>query len=142
VAIAARVANGDLVHGIILITIIQANTAALRRSGGDQDHDSMAGLPDDSLRIPVSAYAVAKQLGLPYETVRRHVVRMIDEKHCVRVGAKGGLIVPTAAINTLRPEIFLAQSLDSLTFLVAELDRIGAVQAQPFQDSERSKMIG
>lgn len=141
-AIAGRVADGDLLHGIILISIIQANTATLRQSGGDQDHDTMAGLPDDSQRTPISAYAIAKQLGLPYETVRRHVVRLIDDKHCVRVGAKGGVIVPTAAISTLQPDIFVLQSLDALRSLVSELDRIGAVQIQPYQDSERSMMIG
>ncbi len=88
VSIAARLAGGDVLHGIILIAIIQANTAGPRQSAGD--HDPAAGGPDDSLRTPVSAYAIAKQLGLPYETVRRHVARLIDEGRCARVGARGG----------------------------------------------------
>lgn len=88
VSIAARLADGDVLHGIILMAIIQANTAAPRQSTGH--HDPAADAPDDSLRTPVSACAIAKQLGLPYETVRRHVARLIDEGRCARVGARAG----------------------------------------------------
>ncbi|MDO9475025.1 MAG: hypothetical protein Q7J28_18445 [Caulobacter sp.] len=142
VSIAARLAGGDVLHGIILIAIIQANTAPLRLSNGDQDHDTLAGLPGDSQRTPVSAYAVAKQLGLPYETVRRHVSRLIDEGRCARVGARGGVIVPTAAIHQMRPDLLLNQSLESLESLISGLNSIGALQVQPFRESDKSMMIG
>lgn len=142
VAIAARLADGDVLHGIILIAIIQANAEPPRRSAGDQNHETVAALPDDSPRTPVSAYAVAKRLGLPYETVRRHVARLVDEGRCVRVGARGGVIVPLAAIHEMRPDILLNQSLESLALLISGLNSIGALQVQTFRDSDRSMMIG
>lgn len=141
IAIAARLADGDVLHGIILIAIIQGNAAAPRRSAGDPDPNAAA-LPGDSPRTPVSAYAVAKRLGLPYETVRRHVARLVDEGRCVRVGARGGVIVPLAAIQQMRPDILLNQSLESLASLVSGLNSIGALQVQTFHDYDKSMMIG
>lgn len=142
VAIAARLADGDVLHGIILIAIIQANAEPPRRSTGDQDPETVAALPDDSPGTPVSAYAIAKRLGLPYETVRRHVARLVDEGRCVRVGARGGVIVPPAAIQQMRPDILLNQSLESLASLVSGLNSIGALQVQTFHDYDKSMMIG
>jgi hypothetical protein len=142
IGIAASLADGDMVHGIILMAIIHANTARLRQSNGDHEYDTAAHVPDDSLRSPVSVYAIAKQLGLPYETVRRHVARLIDEGRCVRVGSRGGVVVPLSAIRDMRPDAFLAHSLDSLQALVAELDRIGALQARMYDESEQAFMIG
>ncbi len=142
VAIAARLTDGDVLHGIVLIAIIQANAEAPRRSSGDPDHRTAADLADDSPRTPVSAYAVAKRLGLPYETVRRHVARLVDEGRCVRVGARGGVIVPLAAIQQMRPDVLLNQSLESLASLVSGLNSIGALQVQTFHDYDKSMMIG
>ena len=142
IGIAASMTGGDLIHGIILVAIIHANTAPLRLSNGDQDYDAGPNLPEDSLRTPVSVYAVAKQLGLPYETVRRHVARLIDEGRCIKAGPRSGVIVPASAIREMRPDAFIRESLDSLRNLIAELDRIGAVQNQMFHDSERSLIIG
>lgn len=142
VQLAASLTGGDVVHGIILMSIIHANTAAMRQSDGDHDYDAGQTLPDDSLRTPVSAYAIAKQLGMPYETVRRHIARLIDEGRCIRVGERGGIIVPTSAIADMRPDAFVNKSLDMLRALVSELDRIGAVQNQTFHDSEQALMIG
>lgn len=142
ISLAASLTNGDIVHGIILMSIIHANTASLRLSNGDHDYDMASNLPADHLRSPVSVYAIAKQLGLPYETVRRHAARLIDEGRCVRVGPRGGIIVPASAIQEMRPDAFVNQSLESLGALVSDLDRIGAVQKQNFQDSEQPVMIG
>lgn len=141
VSIAARLTDGDLVHGIILMAIIHANTAPLRLSSGDNDYDMAVNLPDDDLRTPVSVYAVAKQLGMPYETVRRHVGRLIEEGRCIRSGPRGGVLVPTQAILLLRPDVFLSQSLESLGSLLSALDRIGAIHHQNFHDSDRANMI-
>jgi hypothetical protein len=142
VQLAASLTGGDLVHSIILLSIIHANTAALRLSDGDNDYDTGSVLPQDALRTPVSVYAIAKQLGLPYETVRRHVGRLINEGRCVRVGERGGVIVPASAIREMRSDAFVNQSLDSLRDLIGELDRIGALHNQLFHDSEHSLMIG
>ena len=107
VSIAADLGGGDMVHGVILLTIIHANTTLLRLSNGDRDYDALSGAPDDSLRRPVSVYAVARQLGLPYETVRRHVGKLMEEGRCLRLGPRGGVIVPADAIEQMRPNVFI-----------------------------------
>ena len=54
--------------------------------------------PPDEVRRPVSVSAIARSLGVPYETLRRHVWRLIEAGVCVRV--EGGLIAPTTALET------------------------------------------
>lgn len=139
---AASLTDGDVVRGIILLSIIQANTAELRTSKGDHDYDTGNHLPDDSLRTPVSVYAIAKQLALPYETVRRHIARLVEDGRCTKAGPRGRIIVPASAILEMRPEAFLKESLESLQGLIGNLDRIGALRSQTFHDSEQSSMIG
>lgn len=48
-------------------------------------------LPDD-WRRPISTYLLAKQLGLSYETARRHMLKLLKAGLCVRVAE--GLIIP------------------------------------------------
>jgi hypothetical protein len=49
-------------------------------------------LPDKLLR-PVSALAVSQSLGLPFETTRRHLARLLCDRLCVRV-KRTGILVP------------------------------------------------
>ena len=89
----------DIRKGIVAQAIVTANTAHLdtlmgegwRYAGIDQP-------PPDEVRRPVSVSAIARSLGVPYETLRRHVWRLIEAGVCVRV--EGGLIAPTTALET------------------------------------------
>ena len=54
-------------------------------------------LVPDEHRKPVSIHAMAQSLGLPYPTVRRHTLRMIESGMAVR--RDGGIIIPTNAIE-------------------------------------------
>ena len=89
---------GDSQAGIVAQSIVAANTAHLdvfmgegwRYAGIDQP-------PPDEVRRPVSVSAIARSLGVPYETLRRQVRRLIEAGVCLRVD--GGLIIPTAAVE-------------------------------------------
>jgi hypothetical protein len=91
---------GDVRTGIVVETITAANTSHLdgregagwRYSGIDQP------APDDD-RTPVSIARLSDSLGVPYQTMREQVGRLIAADHCVRV--EGGLIVPLAAMDKL-----------------------------------------
>jgi DeoR/GlpR family transcriptional regulator of sugar metabolism len=48
------------------------------------------------MRRPVSILAVAGSLGLPYETVRRYVTKLVKMGLCIRV--RGGVIAPTSGM--------------------------------------------
>ncbi|MGA0604224.1 hypothetical protein ACO2Q3_26210 [Caulobacter sp. KR2-114] len=63
------------------------------------------GVPD-VLRRPISRLAVAQSLGIPYETCRRHITRLLDDGWCVEVDGRG-VMVPAArmagpAMNAVR----------------------------------------
>lgn len=89
----------DLLGAVIVVAIIDANSRDLDAQGGAGGlYASMDSPPPDSVRKPVSAYAIAKRLALPYETVRRHVKALTDEGVCRRVGEEG-VIVPTAYMS-------------------------------------------
>ena len=87
-------AGGDLMTGLVLRAVVAANAGYL-------DHDpktfglyaSIDDPPPDEVRRPVSVLAVAGSLGLPYETVRRYVTKLVRMGLCIRV--KGGIIAPT-----------------------------------------------
>jgi hypothetical protein len=88
----------DIRAGIVAQAIVTANTSHLdlfmgegwRYAGVDQP-------PPDEVRRPISSSAIARSLGVPYETLRRQVRWLIEAGVCVRV--EGGLIVPMAALE-------------------------------------------
>lgn len=67
---------GDLLSLILILAILRANV-------------------DD--RRPISVAALAKRLDLPFETVRRHVVRLAAEGRCVRTPE--GLTIPPELLD-------------------------------------------
>ena len=91
--------GGDILTGVLFVTIVFENTEIIRRMDGNSHaFAAVDDIPPDDMRQPVSIYSLAKSLGLPYETVRRYVNRMIDDGLCVKVGSKGGVIVPTSLL--------------------------------------------
>lgn len=79
-------------HGFVVMAIVRTNTRGIP--------DEMRGLdamtPDahipDQLRRPARVSEVADLLGLPYETVRRHIAVLVADGRCRK--APGGIVVP------------------------------------------------
>ena len=87
--------NVDLVAGVIFLTISRLNLIQMM---ADQERAvKYAGvefpLPDEE-REPISVYAVSREIGLPYETVRRHANKLVKLRHCDRVEGGGMIISP------------------------------------------------
>jgi predicted ArsR family transcriptional regulator len=110
--------EGDIVTGLVYTAIWMANVKHNANSAPYATRDVLS----DELRQPVSALAVSKTLGLPYETTRRHVQALIDGNVVVRVG-RNGLIVPAKAHRGLSSGAVLAYEL-TMDFL-ADLRRGG-----------------
>lgn len=85
---------GDLVSGLLLMDVIHANTEHLPDTeGGDPGGGwSPQGFVPDALRRPIRPTALAERLGIPPETVRRHLQRLVDADQCERTG--NGYLVP------------------------------------------------
>jgi hypothetical protein len=91
-------AYGEIRTGIIAQTIVTANTAHLDTRGGEgRRYAAIDETPPDEVRRPISIARLAESLGLPFETTRRHVQRLIDTGVCIRV--EGGVIVPRAVLE-------------------------------------------
>lgn len=112
--------DGQVLTALISLAIVQANTTHLEGSGAYRDLED---LPPDHVRRPVSVLAIANSLGLPYETTRRHIEKMIQSGQATRVD--GGVIVPRAALDSPRHRERLQANLVNLRRLVRGLAAAG-----------------
>lgn len=111
--------GGNLLDALIFQAIAQANVAHLH--GPETLRWSHP--PSDDQRRPVSILAIATGLGLPFETTRRHVNRMIDDGRCRR--DTGGVIAPAAALASNRATTAAEKNLANLKRCLRELARAG-----------------
>jgi biotin operon repressor len=111
--------GGDFVRAIIVMTIVQANQQHMGRDPARIDGFD-GGLPDDRLR-PISALAIANSLGVPRETVRRHIHRLVEAGVCRRV--TGGYIIPETVLNGAEQQAQLAETFQHLRTFVSALRR-------------------
>jgi hypothetical protein len=87
-----QVVGGDMFRALIFLTIVQANIQAILDDEAlDAQFCGLNDIPPDALRRAVSTYAVARALGAPYETVRRHVGKLVEQGLLVRTEGGGSL---------------------------------------------------
>jgi hypothetical protein len=117
-----RGSEHDPLDTLILCTVAVANVAYLN-TDNELSHE-YAGLdaPEpDEIKRPLSRNAVALSLGLPYETVRRRIDKLLAIKALAEVD--GGLI----SINEeARPEMVLAMAQQNAALLRRLVQRLRA----------------
>ncbi len=119
--------DGDFVRAIIVMTIMQANVQHLGREPSKPDGVGADGtVPDDKLR-PISALAIANSLGVPRETVRRHIHRLAEAGVCRRV--TGGYIIPEATLSRPEQQAQLAETFQHLRTFVSALRRAEVLES-------------
>lgn len=96
-------AYGDVVDGLIVMTLVGDQMSATRRQ-------------------TASVRALARRLGMPYETVRRRVEKLMQSGQCVARG--GGLGVPPALLSSARTTTFLRKIYVNAVRLLTDLTRI------------------
>ena len=119
-----NVVGGDLVKGLIFIAVVQANTQHIIADDQIAQAYSEADdrVPDDTRR-PVSVHALSVSLGIPYETTRRYVNKLLDEGYCVRV--RRGLVVPAEVLAREEMMVGLKRNFANLQRLMNGLRRGG-----------------
>ena len=119
-----KVVGGDLVKGLIFVAVVQANTQHILSDEVMSQTYSEADdrVPDESRR-PVSVHALSVSLGIPYETTRRYVNKLLSDGYCIRV--RRGLVVPAEVLN--KPDMIsaLKRNFANLQRLVVGLRRGG-----------------
>lgn len=91
--------NAPLLDALLVAAVIEANVGRLNGQPALQAaYASLDQPPPDELRRPVSVNALAGSLGIPFETVRRHVNKLIKQGFIAT--APGGVYVPTSMLTT------------------------------------------
>lgn len=122
--------NTDLVTALTFLTISRANGRDLTGDGsGAREFAALESLPPDHLRQGVSVYAVARELDIPYETVRRHV-RKLRDRGDVESGPEG-LTIPARVYASPRQIHSVEENWKLVRAFVAEAYRMGLVGAGP-----------
>jgi DNA-binding Lrp family transcriptional regulator len=118
---------GDPLTGILLLEMTRANAEPT-----DRAHFAMDAPLPDMLRVPVTTLTLARRLGLPAETVRRHVAKLDALGFCRKT--KGGRL---AALEQLgqgnNGEHGLADNLINVQRLFAKCAALGIV---PYWEAE------
>jgi predicted transcriptional regulator len=113
---------GDLLTGLTYVGVINANTSYLNALD-DLPYADIDDHVPDSARRPITAIALAAELGLPRESVRRHVRALENLGVCQVV--KKGLIVPEAVLrqpNMVGPTL---RTQTNIRLLLSQLQTIG-----------------
>ncbi len=115
--------DGDIIAAIIWQAIVTANTAHLDPG----EYTGAAAPPPDDVRRPVSVLSLSQSLGMPFETTRRYVNRMIEAGQCERI--RGGGVVPAKVLNSERSQAARLENLAYLRRLGREMLRAGVLKA-------------
>ena len=118
-------AMGDLVDGLVFLETFRSNVEHLPleawRAQDAHGRETVA----DSLRRPAPVSRLATRLGLPTETVRRHVRTLQAsgalERH------RGGIIAPASALDRLELREALDHNIANLQRLFAGLAQVGVL---------------
>lgn len=114
----------DLIDALVLMTTTQANVEQITRSPELQrSYATYEQLPPDELRRPISVNAIAQSLGIPFETVRRRVVKM--SLLGVLKSSSQGVITPSPVVLNRRHRLALESAYSRACSLHEDMDRKG-----------------
>ena len=119
----SELSKGELVTAIVHRAISAGNVGYLDQNPDGDHYASMDSAPPDRLRRPVSILAVAGTLGLPYETTRRHVQKLLKAGWCKRV--KGGVIAPASVFDRKQYDEAMLAEVANLRRLFRALKKAG-----------------
>lgn len=115
--------GGDILDGLILLAVTEANTRHL--NGPEGRYHSSSDIPPNDVRRPVSVYVVARELGISYETARRHVQRLIKSGRIERV--EDGVVVPETVFADYDTQGLTAKNYTNVRRFLDQLRDIGVI---------------
>lgn len=117
----------DLLDALIVLTVTQFNVERINRDPNLQCRFAVYDdPPPDELRRPVSVNSVSQALGMPFETIRRRVIKLTVLG--VFKATAHGVYLPTALVRNRRHHKSLTDTYGRLRNLHSELDRIKWVE--------------
>lgn len=111
----------DPVRGLLFLEMTRANADQT-----DPQHLTLDAPLADAMRTPITTASLARRVGLPEETARRHVLRLESEGYCRRVS--GGWLTDLRPLGDDRGgQTGLSVSLSSVRFLMARCASLGVL---------------
>ena len=122
--IIAELTGADMVTAIVFRAVVAGNIGYLEGQESEAAlYADLDTVPPDHLRRPVSILSVSGTLGLPYETTRRHVRKLIASGFCRM--ERGGVIAPAERLVGPAEEAAILANLANLRRLFRGLKRAG-----------------
>lgn len=122
---------GDVLGSLIFAGVLQANTRSLLASPNEAwAYARQTTPPPDELRTPVSIRHLARDLDMPYETVRRHTAALTARGYLKMIPGKG-VLAPAAILGDDGLGRENPPLMQRFTRMVAELTRLGFDFADP-----------
>lgn len=87
----SKIFGGDSTTMVVFWTMARASVSHVNRRK-KMSQDAVDGVFPDHLRRPVAVLSIANYLGLPYETTRRHVMKLVEQGFVRRIGSREFLI--------------------------------------------------
>ena len=126
-AIFSKLFDGDSTSMLIFFTMARCSVNHLNREKVPRV-EATEGVFSDAFRRPVAILSISDYLNLPYETTRRHVMKLVERGLCCRQGSRKFLI---SAETLSRPE-FRALGRQTIDLSKAYLQVIGPfIETQP-----------
>ena len=119
---------GDVRAGLIVQTIDTANNALPTLGPSRRQAAVPGGVSPDAARRPIRVSRLAETAGLPFETTRRIVQRLIETGACMRV--EGGVIVPRATLESVPIVRNTMANLAYVRRLVRDLRAVGLIAGE------------
>ncbi|PHY13420.1 hypothetical protein CSW58_05905 [Caulobacter sp. B11] len=113
----------DLIDLFIFTTTLMSNVGAVRMD----EFQGFEVAPPDERRRPVGVAQVASSLDMPYETVRRRMVRLAASKYFERVSHDGYIVSHSAMMRPEMQAILIKRHVALQRFL-RELNQAGVVE--------------
>jgi predicted transcriptional regulator len=127
IQMAARQYGGDIIMTTVAQSITAANVAHLVGAPNrDPRYIGLDDLPPDEERRPVSVLAIAGACGLPFETTRRYVNRLIAAGVVRRI--KGGVITLTSAVASPENTAAIVENISNTRRFMRDLRRAGLTE--------------
>lgn len=115
----SRTFMNDYTTMIVFMSILRASVSHLNRDRSPNP-EAVSGVFPDTLRRPVSILAISDLTGFPYETTRRHVLKLVENGFCSRLGSREFIV----SEDVLRGEGFTQMATENRPLLVDFVDHI------------------
>ncbi|MDP2258642.1 MAG: hypothetical protein Q8J89_02860 [Caulobacter sp.] len=115
----SRAFMNDYTTMIVFMSILRSSVSHLNRDR-TLSSEAVSGVFPDNLRRPVSILAISDLTGFPYETTRRHVLKLVQNGFCSRLGSREFIV----SEDVLRGEDFTRMAAENRPLLVDFVDHV------------------